>query len=46
MPLQKRFIVSEKNDPNLHFLKTLGYGFGDHLNTDLSSTSLQIIIFH
>jgi len=29
----KALYVSEKNDPNLHFLKTLGYGFGDHLNT-------------
>lgn len=28
----KALYVSEKNDPNLHFLKKLGYGFGDHLN--------------
>ena len=30
----KSLYVCEKNDPNLHFLKKLGYGFGDNLNTD------------
>lgn len=31
---QKALYVCEKSDPNLHFLKKLGYVFGDHLNTD------------
>ena len=30
----KALYVCEKKDPNLHFLKKLGYGFGDNLNTD------------
>ncbi|HEX4839233.1 MAG TPA: hypothetical protein VFU89_02185 [Rhabdochlamydiaceae bacterium] len=30
----KALYVSEKNDLNLHFLKKLGYVFGDHLNTN------------
>ena len=30
----KALYVCEKNDPNLHFLKKLGYAFGDHLNTN------------
>jgi hypothetical protein len=29
----KALYVCEKNDPNLHSLKKLGYGFGDNLNT-------------
>ncbi|HEX2579133.1 MAG TPA: hypothetical protein VHK67_01860 [Rhabdochlamydiaceae bacterium] len=30
----KALYVREKNDPNLHSLKKLGYVFGDHLNTN------------
>jgi hypothetical protein len=30
----KALYVCEKKDPNLHFLKKLGYGFGDNLNTN------------
>ncbi|HUD02096.1 MAG TPA: hypothetical protein VMR37_07190 [Rhabdochlamydiaceae bacterium] len=29
----KALYICEKNDPNLHFLKKLGYVFGDNLNT-------------
>jgi len=30
----KALYICEKKDPNLHFLKKLGYGFGDNLNTN------------